>query len=132
LFCENLIKLRTDAGKTRKEVAIDLKIDNSTYGYYEKGGKKPSYEMLIKLAQYFNVTVSDLIGDNDKSSTENKSDSKDILQQLGMNDETIAIFEYYNSLPEKDRAAFMDVFQAVTKLHKHHETMGDTSKDLAS
>lgn len=58
-----LKELRENAGKTMKEVARDLDIKYTTYITYEKGTYEPSLQTLKDLAEYFHVTVSELIDD---------------------------------------------------------------------
>ena len=58
-----LKELRESAGKTMKEVARDLDIKYTTYITYEKGTYEPSLQTLKDMAEYFHVTVSELIDD---------------------------------------------------------------------
>ena len=49
--------LRLENNKSQKELEIDL----STYNKYEKGSRKLSNEVVKKLAEYYNVSVSDIV-----------------------------------------------------------------------
>lgn len=53
--------LRLENNKSQKDLAKYLKIDLSTYNKYEKGSKKLSNEVVKKLAEYYNVSVSDIV-----------------------------------------------------------------------
>lgn len=53
--------LRLDNNKSQKELAKYLKINLSTYNKYEKGSRKLSNEVVKKLAEYYNVSVSDIV-----------------------------------------------------------------------
>ena len=46
----------------QEEVAKALNISQTGYSYYENGRNEPNIEMLIKLANLFNVSVDTLIG----------------------------------------------------------------------
>ena len=59
-----LIELREQSKKTQLEVAKDLKIHPVTYNNYEKNKAKPSINTLIKLADYYGISVDYLIGHN--------------------------------------------------------------------
>ena len=61
-FGERLKKLRSERNKLQKEVAIDLKISNTGYSSYENDLRMPGVEMLIKIANYYNVTIDYLLG----------------------------------------------------------------------
>ena len=63
--CGNRLKtVRTLNGLTQGEVAEVLKLDRSTYTYYEKG-RVPNLDTLNKLSKLFNVSVAELIGERD-------------------------------------------------------------------
>ena len=49
--------LRLKNDKLQKDVANYLNISDVAYGYYEKGERQPNPDMLLKLAEYFNVTT---------------------------------------------------------------------------
>ena len=53
--------LRLENNKSQKELAKYLEIDLSTYNKYEKGSRKLSNEVVKKLAEYYNVSVSDIV-----------------------------------------------------------------------
>ncbi|MCI6999253.1 MAG: helix-turn-helix domain-containing protein [Clostridiales bacterium] len=61
---ERLKQLRTDAGMTQRDVAQLLGVDRTTYVKYENGSSDPSTATLIRLADYFGVSVDYLIGHN--------------------------------------------------------------------
>lgn len=58
-----LRELREQTGKTMKEVARDLKLKYTTYISYEKGTYEPNLQTLKEMADYFGVSVSELIDD---------------------------------------------------------------------
>lgn len=53
----NLKKIREETGKTQKQVAKDLKINANTLCNYENENTEPKIEMLVKFANYFNVSL---------------------------------------------------------------------------
>lgn len=53
--------LRLENNKTQKDVAKYLSIDLSTYNKYEKGNRKLSNEIVKKIAEYYNTSVSDIV-----------------------------------------------------------------------
>ncbi len=59
----NRIKeLRERKNISMRQAAEELKIPYTTYVGYEKGAREPNSEMLIRLAEYYNVSVDYLIG----------------------------------------------------------------------
>lgn len=62
----NRIKeLRTEFGITQADLAKLLKISDRAVGYYEKGEREPDNGTLIKIAEYFKVSVDYLLGRTD-------------------------------------------------------------------
>ena len=57
-----LRELREAKGLYQKDVAAAIGVDRTTYVKYERGTSEPSYNILSKLAEYFNVSVDYLLG----------------------------------------------------------------------
>ena len=54
--------LRIQRQMTLKDVACRVGVSKSIVSAYENGSRRPSYEMLIKLARLFDVTTDYLLG----------------------------------------------------------------------
>lgn len=78
-------ELRTEMHKSLRDVANNLNISYSSLSKYERGDQQPSYETLIRIANYFNVTTDYLIGITNSKSSENRT----ICDQLNLSDEAI-------------------------------------------
>lgn len=59
---ENLRKTRKERNLTMKEVGIAIGVGESTISQYETGKRQPDQQTLLKLADYFGVTVDYLLG----------------------------------------------------------------------
>lgn len=57
-----LKEIRTENGMTRAELARALNINQGTLANYENETREASYEMLKKFAEYFDVSVDELLG----------------------------------------------------------------------
>ena len=57
----NLYKIRTLNNKTQKQVANDILVSPKTYNNYENGNTEPDFKTLIKLANYFHVSIDYLL-----------------------------------------------------------------------
>jgi len=64
-FSKRLKVLRNEKGLTIREFAKILGITHGGYNRYENGDGEPKYEMLVKIAEYFNVSVDYLFGKDD-------------------------------------------------------------------
>ena len=58
--------LREDNDLTQKKLAEQLHIKQNTYSQYENGQRQIPLDILIKLANYYNVTLDYLVGRTDK------------------------------------------------------------------
>ena len=56
---------RTNFGITQKDFATILGITERSYQRYENGNNTPPYDTLIKIADYFNVSIDYLLGRTD-------------------------------------------------------------------
>lgn len=58
---ENLKAVREKKHVSQQEVADYLGITRQAYSHYEVGRRKPDYETLLKLAEFYGVSVLDLL-----------------------------------------------------------------------
>ena len=99
----NRIKeLRTEFGITQAKLAKMLKISDRAVGYYEKGEREPDNDTLIKIAEYFKVSVDYLLGRTDIRNS-------DIPKEV--DGEFINFYEGYKDLDD----AHKDILRATLK-----------------
>ena len=60
-FCENLKELRKINKLDQKDFAKILNISPKTISHWETGYTEPSISQLIAIANYFDVTLDDLV-----------------------------------------------------------------------
>lgn len=77
-----LKELRRISSKSQQIVANELKIGQTTYAGYELDKSEPNHQMLLVLAEYYDVSTDYLLG---------KTDTKYNQQEL----------DFYNELKEK-------------------------------
>lgn len=63
-FKENIRALRTVKGVGQKQLAEKLSISYKTVSHWETGYSEPSIAQLIQLADFFEVSIDDLVGRN--------------------------------------------------------------------
>ena len=59
---ENIRSLRIDNGHTQKQIAEILGVSQNTYSQYEIGVLNYPIDALIKLADFYNVSIDYLLG----------------------------------------------------------------------
>lgn len=82
-FANNLRHLRIQNGLTQEELGKKLNKDYSTIGKWENGSRSPIMEDVIKIAEYFNISLQELIGGNGIKNSSNIG-YKDMLFQKGL------------------------------------------------
>lgn len=96
-----------------KEVRKKKKINQAAlskhlnYGYtaianYESGRNEPSFDVLIKLAEYFDVSVGYLVGCEDEP-----------YKAIGMNAEEKEVLQQYTKLSEEERKMIRDLMNII-------------------
>ena len=58
--------LRTDADMSQKQLSEILHISQRSYSHYETGSRNIPVEMLIRLANYYDISVDYLVGRTEK------------------------------------------------------------------
>jgi len=66
-FAQRLTEIMEIRGLTAYRVSKDVGISDSLLGYYRSGKNDPSSENLLKLAEYFDVSVDYLLGRTERS-----------------------------------------------------------------
>ena len=66
MFSARLSKLRKEKGISQKQCALDLDVDSSKYNKWENGKNRPSYDMVCRLANFFDTTTDYLLGNSDE------------------------------------------------------------------
>lgn len=62
MFFPNIRNLREDADLTQKQLGEILHVSQRCYSYYETGKHDIPLEILIRIAEYYNVSLDYLVG----------------------------------------------------------------------
>ena len=87
MFQDNLKALRKRKGITQEELATRLNVVRQTVSKWEKGLSVPDSELLIRLAEILEVSVSQLLG----SKIEEEEQPDALAEQLSRINEQLAI-----------------------------------------
>lgn len=61
-YYPRLRDLREDADLTQEELVKLLKMHKTTYTNYEQGKREPQFELIIKLAKFYDVSIDYIAG----------------------------------------------------------------------
>lgn len=84
---ENIKIIRKDRGLTQEELAIRVNVVRQTVSKWEKGLSVPDAELLQKIADVLDVSVSQLLGREE----EPEKDRNEVAEQLSRINEQLAI-----------------------------------------
>ncbi len=61
-FSEHLLKLRTARNLSQKDIAEAVGLAVHTYQRYEYGEREPQLSTLVKLADFYGLSLDELVG----------------------------------------------------------------------
>ena len=124
MFQIALKKFREQYGLSQTALAKDLGVKQSTVGMWESGSNGPKYNMLIKIAEYFYVTVSDLVGDKAENNTfgiilkelreRKKISQSELAKKIGVSQSAIGIWESGTGDPSADMMVIISNYFGVS------------------
>ena len=85
IFGERLKSLRKEKGLSIRDIASETGISRSSIEAYEKGKRKPKFEAVEALANFFNVQTDYLLGTNEEQM---KKERKNEMKK-GLTDEQV-------------------------------------------
>lgn len=93
ILSENLRKLRKERRMTQREFASIFNISNATIANWELGKREPDHDTTIKIANYFNVTLDELLGTQELKPEKAHmpyGEFNSLLKEAGVTEEQIA------------------------------------------
>lgn len=103
MFNDTIRILRQEKSLTTDDVAKAIGVSGSAYRNYERGERSPSFEILVKLADFYGVTTDYLLG---------REPAPDPFGEMRIdpNDEK-AVLDRYMSFPPQTRAVLLDALR---------------------
>ena len=120
---ERLKALMSEKGVTWKQISEELKIGKNQPKYWEEKDTLPDGKTLIKLSQYFGVTVDYLLGVEDQNAALMKR-AFDILDESNTTEQEKALLAMFRSTSEEGR---LRIIQAVMNICNEIEKKPTTS-----
>lgn len=101
-------ELRKEQGKTLKAVAEALGTSHQVISRYELEVTQPDFETLIRIANYFNVSVDYLLG-----RTEDRQETAIKEKSLSNNEQ--ALIDLFNKVPIDQQALVLSMIDVALK-----------------
>lgn len=112
-FKDRLKQMRQSAGLTQSELAEKLGVSTSTVSMYEVGSRKPSFEILEQLADFFNVDTDYLMGKTSRSVYYLDPETARLAQELKDNPGQRILFDASRNLTPEDIKVVMTVIKGL-------------------
>jgi transcriptional regulator with XRE-family HTH domain len=116
MLSNKLKQLRNSTKLTQSEFAKKIDVARTTYAMYEQGNREPDYEILKKIANYYDVSTDYLLGISEhKEPMHQKAGNIDPNQQefeAWVNDPRSKIlFKEFNESSEEQKEALLKMWE---------------------
>lgn len=126
---ERIKQLRKKKGISQSELAEVIGVKNNTVSTWERGTRKPDFEALNLLSNYFEVSFEYILGSSDKEEARVKP-TQDELDQLALSalaDDLYDNMKKYCQLSTKSQKMIDALINATYQMEKQDgELKGDT------
>ncbi|MGB2870311.1 helix-turn-helix domain-containing protein [Psychrobacillus psychrotolerans] len=110
MFHERLKDLREKENITREHLAKALDITYSALSKYETGKREPDFDLLQKLATYFNVTTDYLLGISEYKGLKTNSNEEEFQAWLD-DPRSKILFKEFNESSEEQKEALLKMWE---------------------
>lgn len=102
-------ELRKAKGITMKQLGSVLGLAESTISQYETGKRQPDYAALVKLSEYFGVTVGCILGT--EKNTPDVSVKRVVKQDINITSEEMDMILKFRRLDERGKSAVLNTLE---------------------
>ncbi len=124
MFKDRIKTLRKQAGLTQERFAKDFGISTGTVAMWETGKRNPSYEMMLKLAEYFCVNLAEL-EEESANLDHNLMDAAPYIDSLPQMYDAEHFTTTFLSLPDEDRKEIEALVFAKERIAKSEHKLRD-------
>lgn len=117
-FNERLRELRTKKELSQQQLATALGISKSAISMYEIGEREPDFETLEAIADFFNVDMNYLLGDDNKSTYYLDPEAAQIAQEVQARPELKVLFDASRNVSTDDLKFVIDMIDRLRKDEK--------------
>lgn len=114
MFWDNFYSLCHENKKSPNAIAKELGISSGAITSWKKG-KVPHHNTLLKIAQYFGVTVDYLLGNTDQRGDKEKTPSK-LWEGEEMSDREKQLWDLWHRVPDEQKPHILALIQSALAL----------------
>lgn len=104
MFYNKFVQLCQENGISPSKAATLIGFNRSSVSMWKAQGYTPRREILVKIANYFNVSVDYLLGEEDKNKKTTDND--------GLTDAEKELLKLFNAVPENQRQLVLQMIRA--------------------
>jgi transcriptional regulator with XRE-family HTH domain len=112
---KRLANLRKQKGLSQVELADKIGISQQTISKYERGLLEPDFGTLNFLADFFNVSIDDLLGRDVPSQHVNDEEALEFLDELHKRPEMKTLFQVGRKATKDDIETAITIIEALKK-----------------
>lgn len=114
-FAQRLRELRLLKGLSQKELGKALGVSNSTISMYERGEREPDFDTLDLIADFFNVDVAYLLGQEKGSMYYLAPETAELAKQVFEREEMRVLFDAVKDVPKEDVEFVIRMIKGLSK-----------------
>lgn len=112
-FGQKLKSLREKKKLTQTEASKALEISQNIISQYESGTRIPSFENLIKMADYFGISLDEMVFDAQPAADSYMEENKDFLADIEKNISPRELLGKYNLVIDGEPATEEEIKEAI-------------------
>lgn len=110
---QNIREIRKKCGLTQKELADRIGASESAISMYESGKRQPDYETLLRISDYFGVSVDYLLGN--ETIRRYDPELEELLEELKTRPEMRMLFNLASNATKEDVLRAVRIIEALRK-----------------
>lgn len=120
-FQTKLAKMRKEAGLSQKELAKKVGASQASINYWEKGQRTPSIDAAQRLANFFNIPISDLLEPTTVKLFGDMSELFSGSTTLQIDINGTKMNELFNQLNNKGQSKAIEQVEMLTKIPEYRK-----------
>ena len=116
-------ELRKEKGLTQSELADILNVQKGTVSMWERGKRRPNFDIINKLSDIFDKNIGYILGFNNDASSAKLSEDMDFLSESAICDDYTELFRKFLLLDEYGQHAIEELIRLEFSRCREQQTL---------